>query len=183
MLMITPGQLQISWEHTWSAKTQTTGKNNYFCWDTEQLREHYANRKSATDSGTARATEKVSIKQCPFPPTIFNVATFRDNTLLAMTCSSNAVLSVSHLSVLFLVYTEIFHLSCNPYWISFPQGDVPKDFEMSILAMSFKRHWTEVPSFFIPCSNLLSRQNCKVWKSFTCVHAAMPCRIHLWNRW
>lgn len=93
-----------------------------------------------------------------------------------------------HFSVLFLVYTEIFHLSCNPYWISFPQWDVLKDFEMRILAMSFKRLWTEVASFFIPFSNLLSRQDHKVWKYFTCVHVAfthpatsqpqsVPCQI------
>lgn len=44
--------------------------------------------KSVSDSGTARATEKSSIKQRPSPQNTFNVAALKHNTSLAITCGS-----------------------------------------------------------------------------------------------
>lgn len=104
------------------------------------------------------------------------LATPRHHTSLAMTCSSGAVpWAFPFFTVILSLHRDISPVT-QPLLNQFPTGDVLKDFEIKILAMSFKRHWTKVPSFFIPCFNLHSRQNCQVWKSFRCVSVwLLPC--------
>lgn len=82
------------------------------------------------------------------------LATPRHHTSLAMTCSSGAVpWAFPFFTVILSLHRDISPVT-QPLLNQFPTGDVLKGFEIKILAVSFKRHWTKVPSFFIPCFNL-----------------------------
>lgn len=127
-----------------------------------------------------------------FPQLFLMLATLRHYTSLAMTCSSGAVLwAFPFFTVILSLHRDISPVT-QPLLNQFPTGRCTEKFQIKILVMPFKRHWTKVSSLFIPSSNLHSRQNCQIWKSFRCVHVAFtlpshphpaPCQIHPSNCW